>query len=530
MMWLDPVYMLPIAILGLEKLAKGKPWLYVFALTFSICSNYYISFSVCIFLIIYFIYYSLLNKVDFKKFLFNFIKYSIISALLSSVILLPTIFNMINGKFETAGTDYSFSLLYNPIILIYKFLILDSKQVLSDLPFITSSLLILLLTPLYLFCKNITKKEKIVTYSVIVLLILITLFPFTDTIMHCFRLPNQFTCRYAFIVSFFLILTLSKCFDEAEFNKKNILLYLIAGFFIRFYLKLCIDFRTIISSILILAYFILVIFMKNKKLLAIAIIPFVILELLLNVSAHFRELGRRWYGEYQKLWAHEEKIEVLKPDQNNFYRISGLSHFTYNDALAYKYYGVTSFSPTVSVTTNKILKDYFASPLTESYAIDYVSTTAFSDSLLNVKYKYMINNDPGDEQEDFASYENKYVFPVMFKITQNDYFKEGKTKIETQNNLYKYLTNTDDILFEETENYIIKGCHYENDTMYVDEEGFCSFKLTDENNQYYVELSGASNLMTPVYDGIVTTEHYSGTFILDVNGDARVFFSEKEVK
>ena len=138
-MWLDPVYLLPVIILGLEKLEKGKPLLYLVTLTLSICANYYISFSVCIFLVIYFIYYSLLNKTDFKKFLLNFIKYSIISALLSAVILVPSIFNMIGGKLETTSADFSFNLIYNPINLLYKFLVSDAKILLSDLPFITSS-------------------------------------------------------------------------------------------------------------------------------------------------------------------------------------------------------------------------------------------------------------------------------------------------------------------------------------------------------------------------------------------------------
>ena len=52
-MWLDCLALLPIIILGLEKLVKqNKVSMYVFALAISIWSNYYISIMICIFLVI----------------------------------------------------------------------------------------------------------------------------------------------------------------------------------------------------------------------------------------------------------------------------------------------------------------------------------------------------------------------------------------------------------------------------------------------------------------------------------------------
>ena len=522
-MWLDPVYLLPLIVLGLERIAKGKPILYIVTLTIAMCSNYYISFSVCIFLILYFIYYSLLNKVEFKKFLFNFIKYSIISALLSAVVLIPTIFNMIAGKLETTGTDFSFDIMYNPINLLYKFLVSDSKFILNDLPQMTSSLLVLVMIIMYLFCKNITKKEKIITYIFIAILILITLFPFTDTIMHCLRLPNQFTYRYAFIISFFLILTASKTFDEANFNYKNVLIYLPIIGLIYLYLKLYIDFKTVVSSIFVGGYFLSCLFFKNKRLLSFVIVPFVLGELLINLSADFNPVKREEYGRYQKLFIYSDKIDKLKPNQDEFYRISGIDRISFNDAIAYKYYGVTSFSPTISVNTNRILKDYFGLPLNPSYAVEYLPATAFTDAFLNVKYKYKT-------QEDFEFFENENVFPVMFKMKQNSRFKEGETLIETQNNLYKYLSDTDEILFSISNNYEIEGCKYENNVLISTDVGYCTFINDDKENRYYIEISNSNLELVPLYDGISTTTSYAGKFILEINKGARAFLSKDETE
>ena len=521
-MWLDVVYLLPLIILGLERLEE-KPMLYLITLTIAICSNYYISFPVCIFLVIYFIYYTISNKTNFKKILFNFIKYSIIAALLSSVVLIPTVFNMLSGKFETTPADFSFDIIYNPYYLIYKFLVSDFKVLLTDMPHITSSLLVLVLTVLYLFSKNVTIKDKITTYGTITVLILITMFPFTDTIMHCFRLPNLFTCRYAFIISFFLILTASKCLDKSEFNKKNFLIYLVIGYILYMYLSLYLDFKIVVSVILFIAYFIAAMFIKKKWIQAILIIPLVIGELGINISADFSWAKREKYESYKKLMIYEEDINKLKPDQNSFYRISGIDRITHNDSIAYKYYGITSFSPTISVNSNKLLKEYFGFPLKASYVIENVSTTAFTDSLLNVKYKYKTT-------EGFEYFENEFVFPVMFKMKENDYFKQADVLIETQNNLYKYLSNSDDRLFELSDDYKIDGCEYKDDTIIPGKIGCCTFSNEDKDNYYYIEVKDLKMVIMPLYDGINTNNWYGENFILKMNYHSRFFTSEKPLK
>ena len=56
-MWLDTLMLLPLVVLGLEKLVKeGKISLYVVTLALSVYSNYYIAIMVCLFMVIYFVY------------------------------------------------------------------------------------------------------------------------------------------------------------------------------------------------------------------------------------------------------------------------------------------------------------------------------------------------------------------------------------------------------------------------------------------------------------------------------------------
>lgn len=57
-MWMDGVMLLPLLLLGLEKLLAEKKYiLYTLTLALIILSNYYIGFMICIFVVLYFIYY-----------------------------------------------------------------------------------------------------------------------------------------------------------------------------------------------------------------------------------------------------------------------------------------------------------------------------------------------------------------------------------------------------------------------------------------------------------------------------------------
>lgn len=56
-MWLDSVVLLPLIVLGLERLVKEhKGLLYTITLGLAILSNYYIAIMICLSMVIYFSY------------------------------------------------------------------------------------------------------------------------------------------------------------------------------------------------------------------------------------------------------------------------------------------------------------------------------------------------------------------------------------------------------------------------------------------------------------------------------------------
>ena len=96
-MWLDVVALAPIVLIGLDKLInKESPLLYIVSLFISIFSNYYISYMLCIFCVLYFLYEVFLNYTDKKEILQlskKFIIISLLTGLMCSFFLIPCFFS-----------------------------------------------------------------------------------------------------------------------------------------------------------------------------------------------------------------------------------------------------------------------------------------------------------------------------------------------------------------------------------------------------------------------------------------------------
>ena len=89
-MWLDAIMIFPIVVMGLERLIDKKDGrLYCLALFYALYCNYYIAFMICIFAIIWYIFYSFKSV---KQFFFrgiSFALYSFLAAGMAAVLLIP---------------------------------------------------------------------------------------------------------------------------------------------------------------------------------------------------------------------------------------------------------------------------------------------------------------------------------------------------------------------------------------------------------------------------------------------------------
>lgn len=201
-MWLDVVYLFPLILLGLDKLKDGKRTLFIVTLTACVFVNYYLSYMVVIFLLLYAFVWLILSK-D-KAFAGNFFVSCLIAMLLSAVVWLPCLV-----QYFSSGRTSS----------IYESLSSSSIATAHEtaVPTIFS---VLFLFPFALFGRYEKNKDCVLQ----LLLFLLTLVPiFWEPINKMWHIGSYmcFPTRYGFM-PIFLCLSLSyHCLCDSQNAKKT---------------------------------------------------------------------------------------------------------------------------------------------------------------------------------------------------------------------------------------------------------------------------------------------------------------------
>lgn len=232
-MWLDGVVLLPLVILGVDKLInENKCKLYVISLFIAIVSNYYIGYMICIFSGLYFIYKLISNnKVELKK-LGIFICASILSVALSAFVLIPTVLSLSSGKAKFRLFQELPKLMMSLDEVIAQLFIGNYSlgQIMGNYPNIYCGVIITVLGILYFLNKNISRKERILS-GIFMFVLLLSIFVSTLVLIwHGFDYPVGFAYRFSFLISFLGIVLAYKEFISYEnISKLKITITILLG-------------------------------------------------------------------------------------------------------------------------------------------------------------------------------------------------------------------------------------------------------------------------------------------------------------
>ena len=218
-MWMDGVMLLPLLILGLEQLLSRRKYkLYTIVLSLIILSNYYIGFMICIFVVLYFIYYHISHErtdglyaasgwhCRLSSLLYVGI-FSIIAVAMSAVIILPAYYSLQLGKMDYGNVAHTQLSIQNLTDMISKLFYGHFDTISpSGSPFVYCGILTLLTFPLFFVSKKIKVCEKIGGAFILVILVVSMVIPQVDMLWHGGQAPNWMNFRYSFIFSFMLIL------------------------------------------------------------------------------------------------------------------------------------------------------------------------------------------------------------------------------------------------------------------------------------------------------------------------------------
>lgn len=466
-MWIDAMYLLPLVILGLEKLInEKKAKLYVTSLAITFFANYYMAFMVCVFAVLYFILYYFSNysvksltkeprkiiledgkekdnKFDYIKnslflrrgFLFGIS--SILSAAIMAFALLPTYFilqscSATSSTMPLELTNYNtvFDFLANHLASVIPTIRSSGDTV---IPNVYSGILTLVLLPLFYFCKKITVKEKAMTTIMLGIFFFAFNFNIPNYIIHALHFPNDLPFRFSFIYSFFIVATAYKVLiNIKEFTGKEILTSAVAlvGFIVlveRFGQGNVTITSVEISIVFAIVYAVVLWLMKNPKYyqptVALLLMCCVFAEAAIANTDNFeitqiKTYFNNGYNEFRTL---KENLDTREEGDDYRMELTGIN--TLMDNSWFGYNGMSMFS---SMAYEKFANLQDDLGIKSNYINSYVynKNTPIYNAMMSLKY--IVNNNNSKMNPDFyeyvattgkfSAYENKYYLPMAYCV------------------------------------------------------------------------------------------------------------------
>lgn len=453
-MWLDGVILLPIVLLGIEKILNGKKGLvYLVSITSLFIINYYTAYMVGIFSGLYIIYrvFSLADKDNIKKYLIyvrRFAGNTILAVGLAAPFLLPTVKDLAVGKLSQQG--------YNPNLMFnFEFQDIFTKLLPgnydsitnSGLPAIYSGMMVLILAAVFLIRKQISRKEK--AGAVVILSLMFTSFWIgkLDVAWHGFQYPNWFPYRYAFLLSFLLIYMAYRASLTLKIEK------------------------------------------SWKKAVFIIVLSFTAMDMYQNATAMITGLDKEFqYGEKSEYDDFYKKtmplVTDIKKRDDGFYRMDKNYEYSKNDAMLFGYNGMTHYSSTYNASVNQFTRKLGIAQA-HLWNSNYGSTP-ITDSIFSVKYLLYDKELPDayapiGNNSGIVAYENKNVLPIAFSanIPKESLALEDGNPFTNQNRLLNTLASTQ-------ESYYIPV----NFTKRTNQDGWSYTFTADSDHPVYLFMRG----------------------------------------
>lgn len=459
--WLDVFILIPIILLGLHKLMAGKGQIiYYISLTCLFVQNYYFGYMAAIFLTLWtFVQLSWLKTGKIKTFI-TFTTVSILSALSSMFMLLPTYLDLkTHGetftKIVNLKTDDSWYLDFFAKNLVGNF---DTTKF-GSIPMISVGLVPLILALLFF---TLTKVKWTIKFSYALLFIFIIAsfyFQPLNLFWQGMHAPNMFLYRYAWVLSTSLIYLAAETLvrlDQLKF--KSILLIislLLVGFLATYLFRNHYNFLKDVNFLLTLEFlvaylilFIAIISYRSSKWINIALLAFSTLEIGLHTHHQVQGLSDEWHfpsrSNYEeKLTDVDSLVKSTKASNNSFYRTERLLPQTGNDGMKFNYNGISQFSSIRNRASSSVLdKLGFRSDGT-NLNLRYQNNTIIADSLFGIKYN-LATSDPNkfgfmlhQSKDNIGIYENR--FHQELAILTEGIYKDVNFTNLTLDNQTKFL-------------------------------------------------------------------------------------------
>jgi uncharacterized membrane protein YfhO len=437
-MWLDCILLFPVIMLGLERLVKErKGMLYSICLGICILSNYYISIMICIFLVIYFAALLILEGGQGKKFkdyavnVGQFGFYSLMAGGLAAVVLLPEIYALqmtASGEFNFPKTVSSYFSIFD--MFARHIGNVDVEIGLDHWPNIYCGVAVLMFFLLYLGCRQIRLREKVVYCGMLLLFFASFSVNALNFIWHGFHYPNSLPCRQSFIYIFLMLVMCYKAYshlNETSWKRVAVAFWSGLGFVIlaeKLVEQEHFEFYVYYVAILFLAIYAGLIYWykmgrRRKGVLLILALTAVSLEAAVNTTITSVTTTSR--TSYIKDNEAVRRLTATLLPADTFYRIEKVTRKTKNDGAWMNFPTVSLFSSTANKDLTNFFKSVGCEGNTNAYSI--TGSTPLIDSLFSVRYGLYSSEQEGDtnlmlleKEEDTYLYRRLDTLPVGFMV------------------------------------------------------------------------------------------------------------------
>lgn len=460
-MWLDGLIWLPVILLGLERILRGKrPWLFFGSLVVCFLSTWYISYMIGIFCCVWLAYREWSEATSWNAILAH-LRAFLLSALtalgVTAWMWLPSLLSIFSGKLGDATADYS-SLTNFPLWQLPSRLLSGQTAGLtnSTLPYLFCGTVTVVLVLVFFFLPARSGRQKAGALAVLVVLTLSLWLSPLDKVWHLFQMPNWFPYRYSFVCSFFLVVLAGQALASmpATLTARRV------------------------TPVITLAVFCLTAWELGYN----------TQSTMLDIRAVF---GCQSYSQYVSYYRENQAlVEQAQGQDPDFYRMGATYDRGDNSPLSFGYPGITHYSSIYNKQVNTFLKQLgFAQGWMWSV---YYGSTPVTDALLDVRYVLSDQEFPGYEAAGHSGsltlWENPNALPLAYLALGDvsTILPSGNTPFQIQNQLLTQLTgSTQDVFFpidadvQEGEGQITLRIHGTGNPVYADlsQAGFTSLSV-----------------------------------------------------
>lgn len=440
LMWIDGVIMLPLILLGVEKILEGRKggW-YLISFAAACVFNYYTAYMAGLFAALYFVFRVavLISGKTWKACLTAAVRFAaatFLAAGLAAPLLVPTILDLSSGKFVTeqnfAEKYINFPFLtvfgqfkngaYSGILPIY-----DNAV---NMPNIYCGYAALALAVIFFLLRKISLREKLAAGGLFLVLLGSFYFVPMNLVWHGMAYPNSYLYRYSFVMSFYLLYLAVRALCAMPLGK-------IPTLWQR---------RPVFECV------------------AVLMMGVIALDMGLNGRALFYALQDEFsyddvseYTEY--LSGTQPLTEDIRERDRGFYRVNQGYEYSKNDAMLLGYNGMSHYSSTFNAAVNELTlrlgmaQDWF-------YNTGYGSTP-LTDSLLAVKYILEDGGVPDfytrlkETEQGKTSYYNENALAIVYSapFPDRELMIEEDSPFENQNTMLNKIAGTAEEYFTAVE-------------------------------------------------------------------------------